>query len=226
MIRIFAGYDPREAIGYHVFCQSLIERTSEPVAITPLYGTQRDGTNAFTYQRFLVPYFTNFTGRAIFMDASDMLMLANIDNLNKLFDPTKAVQVVKHEYQTKHPRKYIGTPMESANRDYSRKNWSSLILWNCDHLRNRVLTPDFVDDHSGSELHRFGWLPDSLIGELPKEWNVLVGEQENKNAKIAHYTLGIPEFDHYQNCDFSKQWFNTKSRMMNGLIKMRETVDG
>jgi hypothetical protein len=36
MIRIFAGYDPREAIGYHVFCQSLIERTSEPVAITPL----------------------------------------------------------------------------------------------------------------------------------------------------------------------------------------------
>jgi hypothetical protein len=58
MIRLFAGYDPREAVGYHVFCQSLIERTSEPVAITPLYGTQRDGTNAFTYQRFLVPYFT------------------------------------------------------------------------------------------------------------------------------------------------------------------------
>ena len=84
----------------------------------------------------------------------------------------------------------------------------------------------FVDDHSGSDLHRFGWLPDSLIGELPKEWNVLIGEQTNKNAKIAHYTLGIPEFDYYQNCDFSKQWFNTKSRMMNGLIKMRETVNG
>jgi hypothetical protein len=226
MIRIFAGYDPREAVGYHVFCQSLIERTSEPVAITPLYGTQRDGTNAFTYQRFLVPYFTKFSGKAIFLDASDMLMLANIDNLNKLFDPTKAVQVVKHEYQTKHPRKYIGTPMEAANRDYPRKNWSSLILWNCDHPRNRVLTPEFVDDHSGSDLHRFGWLPDSLIGELPKDWNVLIGEQENKNAKIAHYTLGIPEFDHYQNCDFSKQWFNTKSRMLNGLIKMRELEHG
>jgi hypothetical protein len=83
MIRIFAGYDPREAVGYHVFCQSLIERTSEPVAITPLYGTQRDGTNAFTYQRFLVPYFTKFTGRAIFLDASDMLMLANIDDLEQ-----------------------------------------------------------------------------------------------------------------------------------------------
>jgi hypothetical protein len=104
MIRIFAGYDPREAIGYHVFCQSLIERTSEPVAITPLYGTQRDGTNAFTYQRFLVPYFTKFTGRAIFMDASDMLMLSNIDDLSKLFDPTKAVQVVKHDYLDQAPK--------------------------------------------------------------------------------------------------------------------------
>ena len=75
MIRIFAGYDFREAVGYHVFCQSLIERTSEPVAITPFFGKQRDGTNAFIYQRFLVPYFTKFSGRAIFMDASDMLML-------------------------------------------------------------------------------------------------------------------------------------------------------
>jgi hypothetical protein len=67
--------------------------------------------------------------------------------------------------------------------------------------------------------------PIHLSVTLPKEWNVLVGEQDNKNAKIAHYTLGIPEFDHYQDCDFSKQWFNTKSRMMNGLIKMKELAD-
>ena len=88
MIRIFAGYDPREAIGYHVFTQSLIERTSEAVAITPFFGKQRDGSNTFIYQRFLVPYFTGFKGRAIFMDASDMLMLADIAELDKLFDPT------------------------------------------------------------------------------------------------------------------------------------------
>ena len=224
MIRIFAGYDPREAVGFHVFCQSLIERTSEPVAITPFYGSQRDGTNAFIYQRFLVPYFTNFKGKAIFMDASDMLMLANIKDLNDLFDPTKAVQVVKHNYVTKHPKKYIGTPMEAANRNYPRKNWSSLILWNCANPINKVLTPEYVNANDGTFLHRFGWLTDTQIGELPKEWNVLVGEEQNPNAKIAHYTLGIPEFDHYNNCDFSKQWFNTKSRMLNGLINMKENA--
>jgi len=224
MIRIFAGYDPRESVGYHVFCQSVIEHTTEPVAITPFYGKQRDGTNAFIYQRFLVPYFTGFKGRAIFMDASDMLMLTNIAELHKLFDPTKAVQVVKHEYKTKHKKKYIGTKMEAKNEDYPRKNWSSMILWNCEHPANRCLTPDYVDDHAGSELHRFNWLPDKLIGDLPKEWNVLVGEQDNPNAKISHYTLGIPEFTHYKNCAYSQEWHKTKSRMLNGLINMKENA--
>jgi hypothetical protein len=85
MIRIFAGYDPREAIGYHVFCQSLIERSTDGVAITPLFGKQRDGTNAFTYQRFLIPYFMGFQGRAIFLDGADMLMLGDIAELDKLW---------------------------------------------------------------------------------------------------------------------------------------------
>ena len=166
----------------------MIERTKEPLAITPFYGRQRDGTNAFIYQRFLVPYFTNFTGKAIFLDASDMLMLADIDDLNKLFDPSKAVQVVKHVYQTKHRKKYVGTAMEAAN-----------------------------------ELHRFSWLPEALIGELPKSWNVLVGEQDHMSAKIAHYTLGIPEFDNYKDCNYSEDWFKTKSRMLNGLINIKDT---
>lgn len=151
-----------------------------------------------------------------------MLMLTNIAELHKLFDPTKAVQVVKHEYKTKHKKKYIGTKMEAKNEDYPRKNWSSMILWNCEHPANRCLTPDYVDDHAGSELHRFNWLPEKLIGDLLKEWNVLVGEQDNPNAKIAHYTLGIPEFVHYKYCDYAQQWFNTKSRMLDGLVNIKE----
>ena len=223
MITVFAGYDPREAVGYSVFCQSLIEHTSQPVAIIPTFGRQRDGTNVFIYQRFLVPYLMGFKGHAIFMDASDMLMLSNIDELDRLFDPSKAVQVVKHEYKTKHKKKYINTAMESKNEDYPRKNWSSLIIWNCEHPANKLLTPDYVDEHTGSELHRFEWLKDEQIGELPKEYNFLVGEQDMGFAKIAHYTLGIPEFPYYSGCDYSKQWFNTKSRMLNGLINMKES---
>jgi hypothetical protein len=112
--------------------------------------------------------------------------------------------------------------MEAKNEDYPRKNWSSMILWNCEHPANRCLTPDYVDDHAGNELHRFNWLPEKLIGDLPMAWNVLVGEQDNPNAKIAHYTLGIPEFTHYKYCDYAQQWFNTKSRMLDGLVNIKE----
>jgi hypothetical protein len=115
--------------------------------------------------------------------------------------------------------------METKNENYPRKNWSSLILWNCEHPDNKVLDPDFVDDHTGSELHRFEWLKDEQIGELPEEWNVLVGEND-QDAKIAHYTLGIPEFEHYKDCAYSQEWHKTKSRMLNGLINMKENAYG
>ena len=214
-LKVFCGYDKREAIGFHVFVQSLIERSSIPLEIIPLSGEQRDGTNAFIYARFLVPHLCNFQGRAIFLDASDMLMRADIAELVALFDDSKAVQVVQHDYQTRSPRKYIGTDMEAKNADYPRKNWSSLILWNCEHQFHRCLTPGFVRTSTGSFLHRFGWLPDSLIGALPNAWNRLVGEQDGE-AKIAHWTLGIPGIEHYSKSAYADEWRATLDRMLRG----------
>ena len=49
---------------------------------------------------------------------------------------------------------------------YLRKNWSSLILFNCGHEANAVLTPDLANRKTGKYLHRFGWLDDALIGEI------------------------------------------------------------
>jgi len=203
VIRIFTGYDKREAQGWQVFCRSLIDQTKEPVSIIPIGGHQRDGTNAFTYSRFLVPAMCDFSGWALWVDGSDMMMRADIGELWALRDEKYAVQVVKHDYRTKHARKYIGTPMESDNADYPRKNWSSVILWNC--ARNRVLSPDFVSNATGAFLHRFTWLDNDKIGELPPEWNVLVGEQEEA-AKLAHFTLGIPGFKAYQDSWYSGEW--------------------
>jgi lipopolysaccharide biosynthesis glycosyltransferase len=192
VIRIFAGYEEREARGWDAFVRSLIETTSDPFSVTPLRGQQRDGSNAFTYSRFLVPYLCNFQGWAIWMDGSDMLVESDIAELWSMREAWYAVRVVKHDYKTKHPRKYVGTEMECDNRDYPRKNWSSVILWDCGHYMNRYLTPEAIGKAEGSYLHRFGWLPDERIGELPMEWNHLVGEQEEKPAKLLHYTLGLP----------------------------------
>jgi hypothetical protein len=96
--------------------------------------------------------------------------------------------------------------MEADNLDYPRKNWSSLILWNCNHYANRRLTPEMVRESPGSFLHRFEWLREDQIGELPAEWNALAGEQDISCASLIHFTLGVPGFEHYKHCDGARHW--------------------
>ena len=209
-IPVFVGYDPREAIAYHVCANSIIRNSSQPVAIVPValnlfqdYAeTHTDGSNHFIYTRFLVPYLCDFTGHAIFIDG-DMIVRGDIAELWALRDASKDVQVVKHDYKTKMPVKYLG----AKNEDYPRKNWSSVILWNCNSFPNRRLTPEFVQHATGSELHRFSWLEDSRIDELPPEWNWLPDEYgSNLDAKLLHYTLGTPCFHDFADTPQSAEW--------------------
>jgi hypothetical protein len=114
------------------------------------------------------------------------------------------VAVVKHDYQTKYPVKYFG----QANKNYPRKNWSSVMLWNCGNHPNHVLTPDYISEKSSEFLHRFQWLKDERIQELPKEWNHLVDEYDhNDEAKLLHFTLAIPAVSSYEDCDHSQEWW-------------------
>lgn len=222
-IQLFAGFDEREEVGYHAFCSSVIEHASVPVSITPLslkavervYGAgHRDGTNGFIYLRFLIPYLMGYEGAAIFVDGSDMVMQADIAELWALRDPFKAVQVVKHDYRTKHPRKYVGTAMESDNQDYPRKNWSSVMLINCGHYAWRDLTPEKVAGLPGSYLHRFSFITDeSRIGALPAVWNWLPQEQGvNQDAKLLHYSIGIPAFPHHRHDLMADKWLRAHER--------------
>jgi lipopolysaccharide biosynthesis glycosyltransferase len=211
-IPLYVGYDQREAAAYHVFSQSVIERSSVPVSFHPLhkemlngFDWQRDGSNAFLYSRFLPPFFQSYQGWALFADG-DMVCLEDIAKLWELRDDRYAVMVVKHDYQTKNDRKYVGTEMESANTNYPRKNWSSVVLWNCGHPANRILTPEFISQSPGSLMHRFGWLKDDQIGELPVEWNTLVGEQDIGFAHLLHFTLGIPKMKYYQYFPGADHW--------------------
>ena len=221
LIRLVVGFDARETIAYHVFCQSVLENTSLPVSFLPLVEkslavykeTHHDGSNRFTYTRFLTPFLMGFEGWAIFADG-DMVCRRDIAELWKLRDASKAVQVVKHDYLTKSSTKYLG----NKNENYPRKNWSSVILWNCGHPENRCLTPDLVSSKDGSFLHRFKWLADSLIGELDKEWNWLAIEYDDyPSAKLIHYTLGTPCFRDFRDCSSSEHWHRVLANTLNGI---------
>ena len=202
---IFIGHDPREAVAYHICCESIIKHASIPVAFIPLSGDQRDGSNTFIYARFLVPYLCGFQGNALFMDG-DMIVRGDVAELITHVNPRSGVNVVKHDYKTKFAKKYLG----NKNEDYPRKNWSSVILWDCGFYPNRVLTPEFIAKQPGSYLHRFSWLQDDQIGALPKEWNHLTMEYApNPDAKLYHYTLGIPAFEGYQVQEGADEWRKT-----------------
>lgn len=215
MIPVYIGYDPREAAAYHTFSESVIRNATRPIQLIPLalnllrdyQETHTDGSNAFIYSRFLVPHLQGYKGWAIFCDG-DMLCRDDIAKLWAMRDDQYAVMVVKHDYETKHKTKYVGTGLETVNVTYPRKNWSSVVLWNCGHPANRVLTPEYVMGATGRKLHRFEHLLDGEIGDLPKDWNWLAEEYPvNEDAKLVHYTLGVPAMKAYAESQHAKEWF-------------------
>ena len=219
MFRIFIGYDPREAVAYHTLAHSILRRSTIPVAIAPVMQSQLKGlytrarganeSTEFSLTRFLVPALSGYRGWSLFMDC-DMLCRADIAELASFTERAgdKAVLVCKHDYTPDPARKFLN----QVQTAYPRKNWSSVML--LDTERCGALTVDYVNTASPQQLQRFAWTDDSLIGDLPVEWNWLVSEyQYNAAAKIAHFTRGGPYFDEYRNCDYAEEWFEENRRM-------------
>jgi hypothetical protein len=222
ILKVFIGYDPVESVAWHTFANSIFTRSSKPVALIPvnlknlegIYQRNRDEkqSNEFSFSRFLVPYLCNYEGYALFFDC-DMLMRSDISEILDIThsQPGKAVYVVKHDYIPKNSIKYLNNIQYS----YPKKNWSSVVLWNCAHPSNRLVDKDFINTASAMDLHRFNWLKDDEIGELDVRWNWLVGEYDNppKDVKNVHWTIGGPYFNEYRHVDFSDEWFLAHSEI-------------
>lgn len=217
MNHIFIGWDSREAVAFDVCRASIIKHVSGATSIRPLnqralraaglYWRERDplASTEFTYTRFLVPYQQAFRGWALFCDC-DILFRADVSELFALADASKAVLVVKHDHRPTATTK-MGQALQTA---YPRKNWSSVVLWNCGHPANRVLSPTTVNSRSGAYLHRFQWLSDGMIGELPLAWNYLVGYNtlaQVPDPKAVHFTEGIPGIHPgHEGDEFAGEW--------------------
>ena len=226
MIRIFIGYDAREAIAFSVLAHSINARATQPVAITPVmlsqlqsvYKRERNPLQStdFSFSRFLTPWLCGYEGWAIFMDC-DQLVLDDVAKLWALRDERYAVQVVKHHHVPKEEVKFLGAKQSK----YEKKNWSSVMLMNC--ARCRALTPEYVNTASGLQLHQFKWLDnEDLIGALPERWNHLVGYNPPRpDAALVHYTLGGPYFPEYADCEYAQEWFDARDAMLHASARAR-----
>ncbi len=211
MIRIFIGYDSTIKVPAHVLAHSIQARSSVPVAITylkldqlkPIFNRSKDPLQSteFSFSRFLCPNLCGYEGWSIFMD-NDFLCLGDIADLWQYVRSEYAVQVVKHQHESEQGTKFLGRPQTP----YVKKNWSSLMIFN--NAKCQALTLDYVEQASGLDLHQFKWLAsDDLIGELPPEWNHLVGVNPPRpDAKGVHYTLGGPYFEPTKDCEYAAEW--------------------
>jgi len=231
-VKVYIGYDAREDAAYKVAEFSMRRHATRPTTVTPLvldklkacglsqrpYRIHRNSlwdvlsdapcSTEFSNTRFLTPILAQ-TGWALFIDC-DMLFLGDVARLFALADPQYAVMCVKHEHAGDE-----GVKMDGCEQTrYRRKNWSSVMLFNCDHPSNRSLTLRMVNDVPGRDLHQFCWLADAEIGELPNTWNWLVGVQPRPaGVQLAHYTLGMPFMAGYEQAEHSDLWWAEQHRM-------------
>lgn len=220
---VYVGWDSREVIAYDVCRHSLLRNSSTPLEVIPLnqhelrdQGIYRRGVDPlasteFTYTRFLVPHLAGYEGWAMFCDC-DFLWLGDIAELIALTDDKYAVMCVQHDHR----------PPETVKMDgrvqtlYPRKNWSSMILYNCGHPSNAALTMDVANTETGSFLHRFQWLKDEEIGAVPETWNWLEGwcvVPEDGPPNVVHYTRGGPWFEEWQDVTYGDLWLEEAARL-------------
>lgn len=198
--RVFIGYDPRQPLAYNVLQHSIVRHSSVPVSITPLILRQlpikRRGLTEFTYSRFLVPYLSGYVGKSVFMDA-DMVVTGDI---KELFDSTDARCAV------------------SVMQEQERFEWASLMVFS--NTCCQQLTPKFIEDKDNA-LFDFAWAPS--IGPLPPEWNHCVGYQEPKEAKLYHFTQGLPCFPETKGLPEDEAWEAERKRMV-GTVEWKELM--
>lgn len=158
---------------------------------------------------------TGYKGWALFIDC-DFLCLTDIKELFNQANDNYAVMVAKHDYTPKTTTKMDG----KTQTVYPRKNWSSCMLWNCEHPSNRLLDLNAMNTNDGMWHHRFTWLADHEIGEISHEWNWLTDwyeAPEDGAPKMLHYTEGGPWFEHLQDVPYAQEWRDAEQEYIKTL---------
>jgi hypothetical protein len=202
-MRVFIGHDKRQPVAVQVLMHSIYARASGPVSITPLVLPQlpvkRTGLTEFTFSRYVVPHLCNYAGDAVFMDA-DMLCLGDIYELREICRPQQASVCV--------------------SKNKLRFEWPSLMYFKNENCM--ALTLDLVEKGAPQALE---WAT-AGVGDLPPEWNHLVGyDTPRTDAKVVHFTQGIPCFKETSGSEYEKEW-QQELAICNGTVSWTDIMGG
>lgn len=231
MLKIWIGWDERDAAAYEVCKLSLLSEASVPVKIQSvkewecrqfrprLYWREdrRDGSGqrydsiddrpfstGFSFTRFCVPFMENWEADWVLFCDPDMVWRADVAELFALADPDKSLMCVQHRHEPDAHLK-MGDLIQTR---YRRKNWSSLMLMNVNRIQQvGSLTRHTLNNKPHDWLHGLHWLPDDEIGALPEEWNWLEGHSDPEiEPKVVHYTNGTPDMPGCESVMYADLW--------------------
>ena len=220
-VRLFIGHDSKQS-AISDTCRLSIQDHSDiridTIHLSSLesgglfWRQQAEGSTDFAFTRFLTPYLKGFYGYAIFCD-SDFIWNCDPLDLLDLIDPMKAVSVVQHNIQKDQIKPF---KMDGQKQSwYPRKNWSSLMVFNCDHPFTKRLTPHTVSESPAGYLHEFQWCDNKSIGSIPHTYNYLVGYYNDiSDPKAVHYTDGGPWHAGYENVEFADRFNFYKQKVI------------
>lgn len=224
-VRVYVGWDPRDAAAFEVCRHSLIRHASVPVEVIALRDWElramgaywrpyrvdergqmwdaRDGapfSTEFSYTRFCVPALEGYGDEPVVFCDADMLWRADVAELVALAGAA-AVACVTHDHRPTERVKMTG----AAQTVYARKNWSSLMVLR--PIRCTALTRYVVNIRSRDWLHGLRWVEDEDIAGLPEAWNWLEGWSDPAiDPKIVHFTRGTPDMAGHEGAAYAEAW--------------------
>lgn len=171
MIRIVIGTEANQFTAQKVLEYSIRKHTKEPVEIrfvTQQAGMRVGGTN-FGFVRFMIPSIYNFEGKAIYMDA-DQLVFQDVKGLWDSLPSNCDVACVQH------PEGNFG------DKPVGQHNQTSVMVMNCGRLRDwdptvmfKTVVPNSSELKPGEIHYRdfmmLGFMDQSRIGALDPRWN-------------------------------------------------------
>jgi len=240
---IYIGYDPNNGndLAWEVCKRSILENTKYPDELNIIkldklelqelgYYKRNDtgidkGSNNFTYTKFFIPFLNNYKGYALFCD-SDFIWKSDVyEFIEQNINDEYAISCVKHKCYTK--KKCLGNQKMDGQiqRWYPRKNWTSLILFNCANVKCKLLDFPLLNKANPRWLQGLQWASsfdekmekdieseiDHNIGSLSYHYNFLFGYYKDiDNAKAIHLTEGGPWF-----LDWHRGKIPTSDKMVN-----------
>ncbi len=185
MIQIAIGTQTNQYIGQKVLEYTIRKHTKEAVDIR--YPTQiapRRGGTKFGFVRFQVPELFGFKGKAIYMDA-DQLVFSDVRELIDALDSDHAIGVVRHIFGT-----FAGQPV-------AERNETSVMVLDCEKLsdwKSDVIFENVVRNDTKLEpgqIHyrdfmRLAWVDQELIQEIDNRWNHY--NVINDETKLVHFS--------------------------------------